>query len=62
MEQKEETMTVAEVAKRLRKNRQYVRELIKVGKVPWGEFTQSKGIYNYLIVKGRFEKWMAGEI
>lgn len=61
MENEKETLTVSQVAKRLGKNSQYMRELIKREMVPWGIYLDTSTRNNYLILKGRFEKWLTGE-
>lgn len=56
-----ETLTVHEVAKRLSKRDQFVRELLKRKMVSWGLAMESNGRWQYLIIAEAFEKYMKGE-
>ena len=50
-----ETMTPAEAGKIMHKNAEFVRALLRQGRVDWGTAAESKsGQWNYIIFKNKF--------
>lgn len=50
-----ETLTTYEAGKIIHKNAEYVRALLRQGRVNWGTAVQSKsGQWNYNIIKSKF--------
>lgn len=66
MEQEEltpvETLTPCEAAKIIHKNAEYVRALLRQGRVNWGTAAESKsGQWNYNIIKSKFLEYAGKE-
>lgn len=57
-----ETITPYEAGKIVHKNAEYIRALLRQGRVNWGTAAQSKsGQWNYNIIKSKFLEY-AGQI
>lgn len=57
------TMTVEEVAERIGKNPQFIREMLKQERFPFGGAVKMPGgRWSYYINRTRFEKYMRGEL
>ena len=54
-----ETLTPFEAGKIIHKNAEYVRALLRQGRVNWGTAVQSKsGQWNYNIIKSKFLEYV----